>query len=183
MVRENISGYTGGIVEEELLGSIDKKKYFEKYPDISTYTTYRAAVEYVKDTQWGDPENPSKFFPRDLLRTLRKDEALTVRVPAATYRYFTAIGSHLDRWHGVDAFIEVEYNNPTNESVIIRTTIDVTRGPHKESGYKSDLVVEVPRNGVDPSDEDYHAFVEKYATLIREHILTELNKNNKKKYK
>ncbi len=169
------SGYTGGIAEEELLGKVNTKEYFEQHPDIGTYVPFRDSVEYVKDSQFGDPENPRRFFPRSMLEALRGDEVLKEKVPEAVYKFFTAVGSHLDKRHSIDAFVEC-VPDPKHNTVIIRTTLDVTRNTGKAGGYKADIVVLVPHEGVDPKDENYPEFVDEYAAMIRAHILTELEK-------
>ncbi len=169
------SGYTGGIAEEELFGKLNTKEYFDRHPDISTYVPFQDSVDFVKDSQFGDPENPRRFFPRSILKSLRGDSALRDRVPNAAYRFFTAISSHLDKRHSIDGFVEC-IPDPKNDSVIIRATLDVTRNTGKTGGYKADVVILVPHEGIDPSDEEYPEFVEKYTALVRGHILTELDK-------
>lgn len=47
-------------------------------------------------------------------------------------RFYTAIGSALDHYHGVDAFFEFGG---------ARVTMDITQNPAKESGYKADFII------------------------------------------
>jgi len=64
-------------------------------------------------------------------------------------KIYTAIGSHLDVYHGVDAFFEVEINGKLH-----RVTLDVTFNKNKEDGGRADVVFLVPGDGLDPGSKE-----------------------------
>lgn len=158
----------GKLIEQELLGSTKKEKMqFGQVHELETeYLGYRPAMEYVKSHQRGDPYRPNRFFPKNLYESLRGDSELNIN-DEKQLAYYTAVGSALDRFHGVDAFFEYR----SEKGKTIRVTIDVTTNPSKDN-YKADVVLSIPSGGIDPSDENYRDLIEEYAHQIKEQILT-----------
>lgn len=164
----------GGLIENEILGEVSKLKYFEMCPGIDEYVPYKDALDFVKNNQgFRKPESPTKFFPKDVMAMLRTDTTLKEVLGDAKYRYYTAVGSHLDRYHGVDAFFECTCGEG-DRTFILRVTLDVTTNPSKDK-YKADLIVQLPRDGIDPSDENYKSIVSEYERQIKDDLLTKFN--------
>ena len=141
-------GYTGHLAEGEVLGETkpeqkEREKEFE-----GEYINFNQAVDIVKDTDFQpfkDPTNPhEKPFPHDVHATIVDLLSLD---NYEQVRFYTAVGSYLDRKHGVDAFFELDLGN--GESV--RATLDMTQNPHKRD-YEADVVFQWPRDGIDRRD-------------------------------
>lgn len=163
----------GGLVEKEIFGNMKPENPAEDFPGPKDYVKFNEALRYVRNHQRpGNPENPKEFFPHDLLEYLRADESLKEIAPEATYRFDTALGSHLDHFHGIDALIECKPDPNDNRVFIV--TLDVTTNSGKEGGYKADVVIILDKEGLDPGDTDYKEIVAKYAEEIKDQLLTVL---------
>lgn len=108
-------GITGHLFEEEVLGRCAAT--------YRGYMTFREAAELVRKNQ------PAKARPAAL--RLHAEVAKRFGKWADGVRFYTAVRSSLDVFHGVDGFFEFR-------GVVV--TIDVTINPHKVCG-KADLVV------------------------------------------
>ena len=157
----------GGLIENEIFGEIKKYKYFEDLPNIDSYVKFGESIKAVRNMQLGSPEKPSKFVPKDLKKNI---EQLFLRDTGKEINilFYTAVGSHLDRYHGIDGFFEI---NEDGRKVIV--TMDVTANPNKDS-YKADIILSVPRDGIDDVDEGYKEFIELYARRIERAFLTKM---------
>lgn len=155
---------SGKIHEAFLLGEVRREG-----SDVKDYLPYKKALELAKrfqplNPETGkpqDPTNPWKAFPRELrlaigekLGIIEDDEAMD------RLRYYTAVGSPLDAFHGVDAMIELEGKAPKEESR--RVTFDVTlkSEPEAKEGAKADVVV---RELHDEDSPEFLTDVEKLA--------------------
>ena len=149
---------TGKIIEQEMLGK-------GKYTPEGEYQPYREALDYVKEQQPFDASDPNPRFANDVHATVAEMLALE---DYSRLKFYTAVGSMLDKCHGVDAFFELEIN-PDNPHKVIRVTIDLTANQEKND-YKADLIVKVPRGGIDPTDDKkaFSELVNKTATEIVE---------------
>lgn len=150
--------YTGGMLEEEMLGKTESK--LEKYKlDLKEYITYNDAIEIVKRIQPkdSDPTDPDPYFARDLHATLAENLELE---DYSDLEYYTAVKSRLDFLHGVDAFFE--WKLPDGR--ILRVTLDITKNREKKE-HKADVVSWVDEEDLDLDDhkEQYLAFVESEA--------------------
>jgi len=141
-------GITGKIVEREVFG--DPAEFVEgrKKRDFGheKYMSYRAAMQEVKDIQNNpengmDPADPEKEFANDLHASIAQE---ITPDDYSKLRFYTAVETALDHFHGVDAFFEVDLDN--GKTAII--TLDVTTNPNKLS-YKADVILHVPSDGVD----------------------------------
>lgn len=162
----------GKLIEQELLGSVKKEKLeFGRLHEIEAeYLGYRPSLDYVKSHQRGDPFNPKRFFPKSLLEGLRTSsffDSLNIEQIA----FYTAVDSVLDKFHGVDAFFEYKIK----EGGTLRVTIDVTTNPNKDK-HRADVILAIPKEGLDPSDHDYQELVERYINQIEQCFLTKINK-------
>ncbi len=107
-----VSGYTGHLFEEEVLGRCLARH--------RGYMRWREAVGAVRENQ-----------PRKKTPVVARLEGEVGRLLGGTCAFFSAVGSALDVFHGVDGFFEFE-----GEVV----TIDLTMNPLKDS-TKADLLV------------------------------------------
>lgn len=108
------SGYTGHLFEEEVLSvcPISRTDW-----DGTGYVSFRKSCVMVREHQ-----------PAALpitARRLRNRVAEQVGNGGEHVRLFTAVGTPLDLFHGVDAFFEFK-------GIVV--TIDLTINPHKDSG-------------------------------------------------
>ena len=116
--------YTGRFLETDMFG-----ERFVGEGNVE-YKKYEAAIEDVKNDYPGNPSDPRPSFANDLHAEVV--EALGLDDKYDEVQFYTAVGSSLDRYHGVDAFFE--YNGG-------RVTLDVTKNPAKAGGYKADLMI------------------------------------------
>jgi hypothetical protein len=160
----------GKLVESELLGETKKEMViFNQLHETETYMKYNEAFNFAKKHQRGDPFNPKRFFPKSIRDALKNEEALSIE-DESQLGFYTALNSPLDRYHGVDAFIE--YRNGEKTVVV---TIDVTMNSSKDR-YKADVILAIPSGGLDPSDENYGDYISHYVRQIQEKILTKSSK-------
>jgi len=147
-------GYTGGLMESEVLGELPK---FEK-GDI--YVPFKPMMEWVEKHQFGDPTDPEPRFANDLHATVA--EKLGIE-DLRNIKFFTAIGSPLDHFHGIDAFFKIQLNE---KQIIV--TLDVTMNPNKGENYKADVVFYISAKGLDPRDDkkEYMEKINEVADLI-----------------
>ena len=82
-------------------------------------------------------------------------------------KFYTAVGSHLDKFHGIDAFFEYDCGDKT-----ITITLDVTINPRKGEEYKADVVFYFPADGLDPKidKKEYLEKIGKVAQSVVEEI-------------
>lgn len=116
-----MSCYTGHLFEEEVVG-----KCLWIWNAYVPFDRSLATVKASQPKNW-DPHDPSTPVSNDL-------HALVVDLLDEEYdnvSFFTAVGSPLDYYHGVDAFIE--YHGQV-------VTLDVTINKHKDS-YKADVII------------------------------------------
>ncbi len=161
-------GYTGRMHETDLFGSLKidpnaRKRYeqlYERFKQPDGYVNYNRSMDLVRRSYpEGEEVNPDKEFAKDL-----RLEVLDIfEIPddqADSIRFFSAVGTPLDVFHGVDAWIEV--SDPDQGRVEV--TLDASLKPDKvQEGYKADVIVgDIP----DPSDPDYLKKVEEYAQII-----------------
>lgn len=115
--------YTGRFFETDNFG--------ESLAQDAGYTEYVPALEDVKKNQPWDPADPKPRFANDLHAEVAT-ELLGLEGDWSEVRFYTAIGSALDHYHGVDGFFEFGD---------ARVTMDITQNPAKESGYKADFII------------------------------------------
>lgn len=117
----------------------DCDKYFEDFKslfDKNAHINFKESMRLVEKSQIGDPENPRKFFARELLNALKNrfDDKYIIK-------YFTAAGgTHLDVKHKIDAFFKF-YNKETEEEVCF-VSIDLTTNPKKQD-CEADILINI----------------------------------------
>lgn len=114
--------YTGRFFETDNFG--------ESLARDTQYLEYDKALEEVKNNQPWDPTDPKPRFANDLHAEVALE--LGLKDDWSELRFYTAIGSALDHYHGVDAFFEFDE---------ARVTMDITKNPAKASGYKADFII------------------------------------------
>lgn len=171
---ERSSGETGHLFEWQYIGEIDTKnpKYQtelekvrreeEKAGMTDGYIRFRKAMELAKKFQPYDPTNPNKHFARDIRIELQDLLGLTTEEEMDRVKFYTAVGSPLDRRHSVDAFIE--YTDEKGET--FRATFDLTTNPQKQA-YKTDIVVQM-KDIPDPNSDkkEYNEAIKEFAKKI-----------------
>lgn len=121
-MRHEFDGLTGRLFEAEVLGEIMVVARSREY------RSYTAALAEVRQAQPWEPTDPRPRLASDLHASVC--EALGVENYSEVALY-TAVGSALDFFHGVDAFVEWR-----GEIV----TIDLTVNPYKVR-HKADVIV------------------------------------------
>ena len=214
MYKES-SGVTGGLLEEELLGTMDKKKYLQEarrhltekhhlpkpvlneyermveYENVQynfsrllkemvlsrenvDFIDYKTSLKLVEVCQpdGSSPERPRGFFGRSLYQKIKAE---LDRLGQYELEYFSAVGSHLDVKHGIDAFFRI---CDSRGEELTTATLDVTMNPNKVGGYKADSVAIFPSGGLDPAEDkgEYLAQVEKTFQELWDKISSELEK-------
>ena len=115
------SSYTGHLFEQEVLGPC-------RLSWNGDYTPFRESLRLVEKGQSGDPSDPESPTMNDLHALI----AIALEIEDwSELRFYTALGSPLDQWHGIDGFFVFRGK---------RVTIDLTINPEKD-GTKADLVV------------------------------------------
>ena len=115
---EGPSGYTGHILEQEVLGECRVRAH--------GYLKFNQALEEVKENQPYDPRHPTGEASE-----FHKAVADAMGIDSEKLELYTAVGSTLDRFHSIDGFFSFE-------GIII--TLDVTANEHKDS-YKARVIV------------------------------------------
>lgn len=138
------------------------------------YLPYEAAVELVKKFQPGGPEaetNPQRDFMRELrLAVLEKldleeaDENITDNL-----KTFTAVGSPLDVFHGIDAFLTFQDKNKKKKAVV---TIDISL--RKKSQFKADICEDDEIPSPEEDEGEYLKRIDTLAGQVAERIQTQL---------
>ena len=166
--------------EAQLLGSFRKKedpRFREAWRSRSGaeqgYLSYRDAISLVREfTDPAEATHPEKDFLRDLRIELK--DRLGERLPEETVRAYNAIGTPLDMYHGIDAFLSINF---LGKEYII--TLDATLREEKLSGdevVKADLVIgSLPDPAVDT--DRYLAEISVLANRIAK-IIQEREKQN-----
>lgn len=166
--------YSGTEFEYDLFGQADvRNPEYQKAlkaagADPRTgYLPFGKAVELAQKFQPGDPTNPKKDYLRELLFAVQEKLDIDPDDEPDSVRAYTAVGTPLDKFHGVDAFISKK-----GERKDILVTLDATLRPEKiNEGWKADLMV----GDLPSAEEDEDAYLqaiddmaEKIAAKIRE---------------
>ena len=155
-MRTEHSGITGKIVERELFGEIKQER--RETPHHWPYYDYEASVILVKNLQPFDPTDPEPDFANAV--HYRVAEQLSLDLDQL--RFYTAINSPLDHYHGVDGWFELAVTGQ-------RVTIDLTTNPQK-GDYKANIIFTVPYDGLDRKvdKEQFNSYVEELVRLAVE---------------
>lgn len=123
----------------------------------------------VREHYGGDPTEPQKEIARDLrlevidVLELSEDESERLK-------FYTAVDTPLDEYHGVDAWIE--YETPEGERVIV--TLDITLNPEKlANGGKADVLIghiSSPQLNESEYLDEINEYAQKIVHVIRNRI-------------
>ena len=136
--------YSGKEFEYDLFSQVGTRdeKYLADYramqPAENGWLPWHKALELVKKHQpWADPANPSKDFFRELLIAVQEKLSVDTKNDPDAIQAYTAVGTPLDVFHGVDAFIIMTVDG--HEEIV---TLDATLDSKKiEDGGKADEIV------------------------------------------
>ncbi|MEK7653276.1 MAG: hypothetical protein AAB358_02250 [Patescibacteria group bacterium] len=155
-------GLTGSMAQSEVFGEVKDAVEFKKWIENHTRLDFEEAIKDAKSRQPrdSDPHEPSPQFACNLhskvmeLLSLSDWERLS---------FFTAVGSHLDFQHGVDAFFELE----TDEGKKITVTLDVKTYESSDHN-KANVYFEYPQEGLDPQadPQKWSEKIDEVATLV-----------------
>ncbi len=156
-------GYFGKELEEDIFGHVKATKEFQEfYKKIvkkNGYVEYGPAIRLVREFTEQDPTNPEKEFLNDL-RLEIADQLELEEDEIGGLLAFSAVGTPIDRWHGVDAFIELDIGDDRRGPIVI--TLDATLNSKKDE-YKADVIIgDIPA----PEENGYLNVVELYASKI-----------------
>ncbi len=155
MSYEKPSGYTGGLVEEELLGGHKKVDWDKK-----RFWTKEDAIEFAKNNQpeeWGKVDDPKPRFANDMHALIADRLELD---DYSNLKIYNATGTPLDLFYGVDLFLEYQ------DQIV---TIDITLNKSKTE-YKADFIF-------NPEKEDMVVL----ANFITERFLSKKATKNREK--
>ena len=118
-------GYTGGLFEREVVGKCQWNGIMEYFPRKQT-------MDMVRELQPWDPSDPgpsANSLPNNFHASIA--EALGVE-DWSEVRLYTAVGSPLDKFHSMDAFVEFR-----GQVVTIDLTLNRLKGE-----YRADITVD-----------------------------------------
>ncbi len=140
------SHVSGSVVEKELLGEVGRE-YVERFKG-AEYVPYCQALAMVKESQPFDPADPEPRFASDLHATVADKLGLE---DYSQLKFYTAVSkTHLDVFHGIDAFLEFQYGDDVKG--VVMATMDLTTRPKKL--WKADVLIVVPDEGFDFKDSE-----------------------------
>ena len=142
-----IGGREGAEFEWDIFGSVDRnnpayQKELKKAMKPNGFVFYRDALNLVKKFQPGDPKNPERGFARDLRIAILDELGLTEEKDMDRLEFYTAVGSPLDHWHGVDSFFELRQKlgsplRATLDAMMVSEAEKIARG----QSVKADILV------------------------------------------
>ncbi len=140
--------------QDDIFRAMQKKyemhDYSESYKD-NSYINYKDAMAIVEKCQPGNPESPRVLFANFLRKRVAEilEEQFKDKEGQFRVKFFTAVGSHLDTKHGVDAFIKI-YDQEEREVGVV--TLDISA---RDKGFsKTDLLIMINDEERDLYDRD-----------------------------
>jgi hypothetical protein len=178
--RGPVEFYSGRELEIDVFG---KPKFPHAFDRIIReadrgYLPFQRAQDLIREHYPGDPTNPEKEFANDI--RLEVVEQLDLGDEGSDdVKFYSAVGTPLDLYHGVDAWIEIALQDEqSGRTIRAQVTLDVTQRTEKqEEGHKADIIIgDVP----DPSAKNYLSEVSRYGeeigTLLVERLQSELRR-------
>ncbi len=151
----------GRLLEHDLLGEV---KIPNELSDAEKrYMKYNEAVSWVKNHQPGESTNPRAPFANELRIELLDLLGLERPEQFNKVHFYTAVGSHLDYFHGVDAFFEFDADNNLPKG---RVSLGVTLRDKSGDSLKTDIEIWAPADGIDETDKKFTSQVRKVAQAI-----------------
>lgn len=159
---ELMSPERGGINEELMFGkpNIPANHEILKEAKENGYLPFTKAMKLVTEGQRGNPSDPERPFASDLHAMIAEELGLS---DYSKLNFFSAIGTALDHFHGVDGFFT--YNSPVGSPIIV--TLDVSLDlEKKEENHKADFVIGPFPDAKGPTRSDYLARLHTLASEI-----------------
>ena len=180
MAKSDISRgdfYSGRLNERDVFGEFkmtdEARKAFRLAANERGYVVYNKAVELVRTFSTEDPTNPQKPFAKELRMAVIEALGLEDDEDMDRIRFYSAVGTVLDIYHGVDGWIELQLD----EEPAILVTLDVTLNKQK-TDHKADIIVQEIS---DPSQDanKFEQDVEHYASQVIERFHEQLQRRGK----
>lgn len=173
-MRFESSDATGGIIEQELFGKSLYEKNNEEFEGSHyKYLPRKVALDILKDMQpFDDPTDPEPEY----INTVHALIFEKLGIDAQDVKFFTAVKSPLDIFHGVDGWFEIVGGNGN----LVIVTIDITANPKKGDEHKADIVFLVPKGGLDRK-VDKEQFI-RYSESLADEVVEFFEEKMKGKY-
>lgn len=130
------------------------------------YLKFNDALELVREHVMQDSTNPAKPFANELRLAVIDELGVENEEDMGRVKFYSAVGTPADVFHGVDAWME--YETPDGQRLIV--TLDATRNPSKDSA-KADLVIPEISDPTEDEDkflEQSSQYGKEIAQMIRE---------------
>jgi hypothetical protein len=177
MSRDRRSGrefYSGRLSERDMLGEFkggdDYRKAYLNAANEDGFMIRHQAIELIRKFSESDPRNPSKPFAKELRMAVIEELGLEESEDMDRVKFFSAVGTPLDHFHGVDAWVEFDSGRGGPRMV----TLDVTLNTEKET-HKADIIVQKVPDPSENEDEFLKLVYEIYAPQIAEQLKTAVN--------
>jgi hypothetical protein len=144
--------YSGAMAESELTGEILHKKDFGD----QKYISYRQAETDVENGQPCDPTAPEKRFASDFHASVAEQICPN---DYSRLQLFTAVGSALDYYHGIDGY----FRYIGEKGKLSKVTFDLTKNPDKQR-VKAEVLIVIP----EMSDPEFSMKNPEYMDWINE---------------
>jgi len=175
--REQMSGYTGGLLESEVFGETEineiekalkslklNPENLEEYRK-NGYLDYVNSIRFTKlvqkkypDDEEVGPSNPKERFANDIHATLMEELGIE---DSEEVLFYSSVKTPLDLKHGVDAFFEIKKKE--GDSFLI--TMDVSM---KDKEFQKANVLVIMKDGApDPSEKDYEENLKDIANALK----------------
>ncbi|MBU1036558.1 hypothetical protein KKF32_00805 [Patescibacteria group bacterium] len=180
-------GDSGKLAESETIGqsSIIKtaeQQFRESSHEHSYHIHFREARDLVRGVQDRaklpyDPAHPGGRrypFAHELHAKVAEGlELSNEELQKGCLKLFTAVGSVLDKMHGVDGFLEYRLES----GKVVFVYFDITANPLKTSAKSSEIaLIEVPINGFDFDDQDDQQLFSEIVSTSAEEICLRFNR-------
>lgn len=167
--RQHREMYSGQMYERDMFGefkmSKEGRQAFKEAATRDGYMRRGQAMDFIREHGMEDPTNPTRPFANELRLAVAEELGLESNDEMDLLRYYSAVGTPLDVFHGIDGWIEFN-----NGRIPRSVTMDVTRNKLKDE-HKADLIVhEVP----DPSEDEekfMKAVYEQYGPAIAKKLM------------
>lgn len=164
--RNPTVGYTGTELELDTFGKFkataDFKAALKEVKREGDYAPYEKMLRLIREYDPVDPTNPDKEFAKELRMAVIEELGLDDE-EWDNIKYHSAVGTILDKMHGVDAFIE--YVDPKSDTVVVTVTMDITKNPNKDT-YKADVIIN--EEIAEPEDDNFLDQVEAWSKEVAE---------------
>ena len=136
-------GYASGRMNElDTFGKfLAKEGYQQALEAVETgekkYVNHSDSLDLIRRFATEDPTNPTKQFTRELRLAVIDALKLEEDEDLDRVRFFTAVGTPADIFHGIDGWIE--YVQPNGKTVLV--TLDTSLRKKEEGEFKADFII------------------------------------------